>query len=268
MFKVISRVLAIIALVTTHSAYATGTMIYSGLPLPILLNQNQEMLLEFDEPQLVGRTGENYVYADIRSLKNQVIIQSKDENAVFEVQLMGVHTGDIILIKVEIGKFEGIGNHIRIRKSGDAEVIQSSTTQGASNDFGQLEYTADDRAKILVRFVNQVKGPSIAIEDTPFNVNKVAIRGPEPLMGFYRKGKLSVQVEEIYQGGGFTALLLIAQNVSAEKVIFDPTMVRGRWHSVQPWKFSLDPAEKGVIVAVSEGRVPDQLMSLLSEEQR
>lgn len=251
-----------------------NTLRYDGIPLDIKVSAGRDTLLQFVEPQLVGQPKASKKVLKLTPSKGRVLIEPlSDSSEVVKVYFRGVNTGEVTMADIKIGDYENIPRVYTIRTIDDelrkeAEQVRSDR-QSVAESTSQLN--TNDRAKLLIRYVNQhvnrEKGTHTIIEEFPFAIQRVNTRLDAPVRGFYRKGLLSAELVDVYQGGGLTALLVVVTNVTSSKVKFDPTLVRGHWHSAQPWKVEFEPSERGVVVVVAEGGVPDAMMKVMSEAE-
>lgn len=241
----------------------SATMQYNGVPLVIQIPVNDEIILQFSEPQLVGRIEKVNEFVQFRGVKNQVLVRGLAETDMpYDLVFRGTKTGEIILARVSVGRFEDAAKQLLIK--GQYTPKEDKTGPSEYKHASQSSLTQPERAVILTRYVNQLKGPVEALEKPPFAIVNKSSNIGKPVKGLYRKGELEVTLDEIYQGGGLTAMLMIARNVTEHTVQFDPTNVRGRWDMVQPWKWTFLPNEVGVLLFIVEGDVPDGMLEVMA----
>lgn len=272
--KVLTSKIFLLCCIFSYEALG-ATLRYQGIPLDVKVPLNSNVLLQFVEPQLVGQTQDSMGVVTFESTKSQVLISpTTDTASKVKVYFRGTKTGEITMAEIDIGDHKNTPRIINIRtfdesKSDESSASNLTNNSKAMNSHEASKLSLDDRAKLLIRYVNQAvnkeKGVASIIEPTPFTIKKINSRLHSGISGFYRKGLLNASLVDVYQGGGLTALLVVVENSTSHTVAFDPTQVRGKWHSVQPWKVKFSPQERGVLVVVATGGVPETMMHVMSK---
>lgn len=271
--KFLSPSILILCCLLSYEAFG-ATLRYQGIPLDIKVPTTSNVLLQFVEPQIVGQTKSSMEVVTLESTKSQVLVSPQTDKAEkVKVYFRGTKTGEITMAVIDIGDHENTPRIFNIRtfdeSNSEGGTSSITTDNSPTRTKGKQTLVLDDRAKLLIRHVNQAvnkeRGVASIIEPIPFAVKKINTRLDAHISGFYRKGLLNASLVDVYQGGGLTALLVVVENVTTRSVSFDPTQVRGKWHSVQPWKVKFSPKEKGVLVMIAQGGVPETMMHVMSK---
>lgn len=254
-----------LSIVSTYSvASSSVTMTYDGIPLEIAIPVGKEIKLQFTEPQVVAM--DSYYLNNVvnpLSTSSQVLLSGKKEADNVRVIFQGVNTRSVVIANVKVCNCENLPTVYLIDNK---QAFQNSSSQSAQSNSKKKKSTSNDieNMQILLRYINQQTGPKEAIETPFFKITKLSERLNSQVVGLYRQAKLDTYINDVYQGGGLTAITIIAKNVSDSYVPIDPSMIRGKWLGIQPWKKGLKPEERGVFVLVAKGDMPEGMLAVLS----
>ncbi len=250
-----NRIIWLLVLLLTTAPTLAGTLIYNGKPLDIQIPKGKEIVVRFEEPQLVGRPSMSQSFIGAEAAGNYVVLSGVQETHSIRHIFRGVSSGQVIIASVSVKEGVEAESEILVKSALKGVVstpVASDGNAGSGKKKGKI--SLDDRAKIVVRYVNQDHGPKSAIEPTPFPVRAfVSNYIGKQIRGLYRGGALIGTVKNTYKGGGMVAYIVLMENISKQHIEFDPRYVRGNWHSIQPWKTEFRPGEAGVVLLMAEG---------------
>lgn len=259
--------------VASYSATALAgngavTMQYSGLPLEISIPVGKEVKMQFAEPQVVAMDSfylNNFIVPT--SSNSQVLLFGKSETQNVRVIFQGANSRSVVVANITVCDCNDLpvvylidNNQLGQNANSGSDEVSNKTHKSPSH----LNGTQDENMQVLLRYINQQTGPKDAVEVPTFRITKLSEKLRRQVVGLYRGGRLDTYIHDVYQGGGLTAITIVAKNNSNEYVALDPTNVRGQWLGMQPWKKGLMPNEKGVFILVVEGDVPEGMLAVLA----
>ncbi|APX10242.1 hypothetical protein BWP24_29040 (plasmid) [Vibrio campbellii] len=249
----------------------------SGKVIPIQIPTGQDVVIQFDEGQMVGvvPSSESYMAIESISQKKQVTIYGRSlTEKPIEVMFRGLDTNYVTKTTIEVVEHDDVPLNIAIQKKEQSVAAASSTrlSRAYSDYWDNPEFQNssslhdyDEKAAFLLRYVNQTFGPRYAIEKPPFPIRKISSFKPQPVDHLYRRGYLRALATEVYYGGGMTAIVFELKNTSLVPHEFEPFNVRGDFWTINPWKRNYDVNEKGILIGVVKGRLDRGMFKALGE---
>lgn len=272
------KLVLILSLWSAAAMAGQKVLVDTGKVIPIQVPTGQDVIIQFEEGQMVGvvPSSESFMAIESISQKQQVTIFGRELTEVpIEVMFRGLDTNYVTKTTVEVVEHNDVPLDLAIQKSGRSVSHSSSgrVSRGYSDywdspDFqkeGRL-HDIDEKAAFLMRYVNQTFGPKYAMEKPPFPIRKVNSFKPQPVARLYRRGFLSALATEVYYGGGMTAIVFELTNTSLVPHQFDPFNIRGDFWTINPWKRNYDVNEKGVLIGVVKGKLDRGMFKALGEE--
>jgi hypothetical protein len=271
-------ILMVLCFLLTTQAYSSERVItYVGKKFLIEVPLGEDVSVGFDEGQLVGVSESSAEYMAIESLSksNEVRIYGRKKTVEpMAVEFRGMDSKRPIQAFISVVEGSEAPLLLRVINSKHSRAKGSSVNNGRyseywdSDSFSNTATTKllnDERAKALIRFVNQDFGPSYAKERPPFAIKRVTDFTPVEVKGLYRKGLLSATAVRVYYGGRMTAVVFELTNKSASAHEFNPFYVRGSFEAINPWKRNFSPNESGVLVGVVHGKLDRGMFRALGE---
>ncbi|MCG9589956.1 hypothetical protein L1D35_19805 [Vibrio harveyi] len=251
-----------------------------GKVIPIQVPTGKDVVLTFNEGQMVGvgPSAEKFLAVESISQRKQVTFFGRDLTVKpLEVQFRGLDTNHITKVSVEVVERDDVPLNLSIEKERQNRNLSVDTTTKrntrAYSDYWDAPefkknislHDFDEKAALLVRYVNQYYGPRYAQEKTPFSIRKISSFKPQKVERLYRRGYLAAVAKEVFYGGGMTAIVFELENRSLVNHQFNPLNVRGDFWTLQPWKRNYEVGEKGVLVYVIKGRLDRGMFKSLGE---
>ncbi|ENN6469932.1 DUF3438 family protein [Vibrio vulnificus] len=257
------------------------TIEYQGQEVSISIPLGNDVVLKFDEAQLVGlnaAAAEYLAVESVRANRQVTLFGRKVTDEAVEAKFRGIDSNRIITAKVLVTEDPNVPDVVIIKPVGDERSsisVGSSSKRGFSEYWDSVDFNAgnvevnamdfDERTKVLVRYVNQLYGPKYAVEPPAFRIRQVAGFKAMDVPQLYRTGILSARAVDVYYGGGMTAVVFELTNTSKISHELTPMNIRGDWWSVQPWKVHYEPGESGVLVAIVSGQLDRGMFKAIGE---